>query len=72
MKKIFELEKVDPGNNNLRSSEDGEQEAIIEILSMMIENNSPLLKNVFNDLSHLIKTSHVKRIIPIILRQAEA
>ena len=37
----------------------------------MIENNSPLLKAVFNDFQHLIKSSMVKSMIPLIMKSPE-
>lgn len=70
MKKVFELDRLD--QNNHLASEDQDQEGVIEVLTLMIENNSPLLKQVFNDLSHLIKSTHVKRIIPLIMRSPES
>lgn len=56
MRRLLELEQAhvaDLGENN--KPEEKEFESIMETFNLMIENNSELLKNVLNDLSHLIR-----------------
>ena len=43
-------------------------DGIFDTLKLMVENNSPLLKNVLNDLCYLIKNKHIKNLIPLIIR----
>lgn len=42
---------------------------MLTLFSLMIENESPLLKNLLNDFSHIFKTSHIKKLIKIMNKQ---
>lgn len=41
---------------------------MLAIFTLMIENESPLLKNLLNDFSHMFKTSHIKKLIKIMCK----
>lgn len=52
------------------TAEEREQTSFQPLFQLMIENDSPLLKVLLNDLSYLLKTSHLKRVITLMAKHS--
>ena len=48
--------------------QEDESQSMVTLLTLMVENESPLLKNLLNDFCYLIKTSHIKKLIKIMTK----
>lgn len=49
-------------------SENKEDDTLNELFVLMIENESPFLKYILNDLCYLLKNSNLKRLINLLSR----